>query len=157
LKESVRTSGAARRLDPTLVTADYWLHYLKTMADPQLSKVYSMGAVGRKELEQGDVVQFFFLCRATFMGCENQHYQYLRGLIDAKAYAGYEQTIKEQIAAFPGVRAMWQMVRHTYGPEFVTFMDAKMSQVSAHAPPSAFATWKTLVEQQKAGGERGVG
>lgn len=131
------------------MNADYWLHYLTTMADPQLSRVYSMGAAGRKELEQADFVQFFFLCRATFMGCENQHYQYLRGLIDEKAYAGYERTIKEQIAAFPGVRAMWQMVRHTYGPEFAKFMDSMVSQVPAHASSHAFNTWKSLVAQQK--------
>jgi hypothetical protein len=40
------------------------------------------------------------------MGCENQHYQYRLGLLDREAYDGYKTTIKEQIAAFPGIRAM---------------------------------------------------
>ncbi|MCW5752699.1 MAG: hypothetical protein KIT81_16310 [Alphaproteobacteria bacterium] len=132
------------------MNADYWLQYLTTMADPECSRVYSKGATARKELEQSEFVQFFFLCRATFMGCENQHYQYLRGLIDEKAYGGYKQTIEEQIAAFPGVRAMWQMVRHTYGSEFAKFMDAMIAQVPAHASSHAFKTWKALVEGQKA-------
>jgi len=139
----------SNRASTLQMNANYWLQYLTAMADPQLSKVYSMGAAGRKEIEQGEFVQFFFLCRATFMGCENQHYQYLSGLIDDKAYAGYEQTIKEQIAAFPGIRAMWQMVRHTYGPEFVKFMDLMVAQVPTHASSSACNTWKTLVEQQR--------
>lgn len=140
----------SNRASTLQLNADYWLHYLTTLADPKFSKIYTKGAAGQGQLEQSDFVQFFLLCRATFMGCENQHYQYRNGLIDEKAYAGYEVTIREQIAAFPGVRAMWQMVRHTYGPEFVEFMDRKISEVTVHQPASAFETWRSLVEQQSA-------
>ena len=107
-----------------------------------------MGASGRGKLDQQQFVQFFMLCRATFMGCENQHYQYRAGFLDRDAYAGYETTIKEQIAAFPRIRAMWQLVRHSYSKDFVAFMDGKISALPAHEPQSAFEKWQALVENQ---------
>jgi hypothetical protein len=86
------------------------------------------------KFDQHQFGQFFLLCRATFMGLENQHYQYRLGLLDRDAYAGYKTTIKEQIAAFPGIRAMWQLVRHGYSKDFVAFMDEQISAVPrAHA------------------------
>lgn len=33
----------SNRASTLQMNADYWLHYLTTMADPQLSKVYSKG------------------------------------------------------------------------------------------------------------------
>ena len=82
------------------------------------------------------------------MGCENQHYQYRAGFLDRNAYVGYETTIREQIAAFPGIRAMWQLVHHSYSKDFVAFMDEKISTLPAHEPQSAFEKWQALVENQ---------
>ena len=46
-----------------------WLNYITTIADPNSNKVYAMGAPPGK-LDQQQFVQFYMLCRATFMGCE---------------------------------------------------------------------------------------
>lgn len=136
----------ATRATALQMNADYWLNYFALLADKQFSDVYSKGALGRVELEAGQFSQFFFLCRATFMGCENQHHQYLSGLLDEKAYRGYEATIREQIASFPGVRAMWQLVRHTYGAEFVKFLDKQIESADQHGKGSVHKQWRTLVE-----------
>lgn len=83
------------------------------------------------------------------MGCENQHYQYRLGLLDKDAYAGYQTTIREQIAAFPGIRAMWQLVRQSYSATFAAFMDEQIAALpQAHQSESAFLQWKDLVEIQ---------
>lgn len=116
------------------------------LADRQFSEVYSKGALGRVELEDAQFGQFFFLCRATFMGCENQHHQYLAGLLDDDAYRGYEATIREQIAAFPGIRAMWQLVKHTYGTEFVKFIDEQIASTDEHGRGSMQRQWRALVD-----------
>jgi hypothetical protein len=88
------------------------------------------------------------------MGCENQHYQYRAGFLDRNAYVGYETTIREQIAAFPGIRAMWQLVRHSYSKDFVAFMDGQISALPAHESESAFQKWTGLVENQNRKMER---
>jgi hypothetical protein len=145
IRQNTRTNQATA----LQLNADYWQNYLTAMADSNLSKVYATGASGRDELDQQQFTQFFMLCRATFMGCENQHYQYRLGLIDKDAYAGYIVTIKEQIAAFPGIRAMWQLVRHSYGNEFAAFMDDLIAALPARESESVFQKWRRLVEAQK--------
>jgi hypothetical protein len=141
----VHQSTKASKATVLQMNADYWLTYFTLLADSKFGDVYSKGALGRKELESGEFGQFFFLCRATFMGCENQHHQYLSGLLSEDAYRGYEATIREQIAAFPGVRAMWQLVRHTYGREFATFLDSQIAGSDAHARGSLQSQWRALV------------
>jgi hypothetical protein len=82
----VRQNTRSTQASTLQLNADYWLSYLTTVADPGFGKVYAMGASGK--IEQQQFGQFFLLCRATFMGCENQHYQYRLGLLDKDAYAG---------------------------------------------------------------------
>lgn len=141
----VHQNTKATKATALQMNADYWLTYFTVLANRQFGDVYSKGALGRRELESAEFGQFFFLCRATFMGCENQHHQYLSGLLSEDAYRGYEATIREQIAAFPGVRAMWQLVRHTYGREFATFLDAQIAGSAAHGRGSMQSQWKALV------------
>lgn len=141
----VRQNTKATRATALQMNADYWLSYFTMLADKQLGEIYSKGALGREELEGGQFGQFFFLCRATFMGCENQHHQYLSGLLDDDAYRGYQATIREQIAAFPGVRAMWQLVKHTYGTEFVKFLDGQIASTDEHKHSSMQKQWRALI------------
>lgn len=79
------------------------------------------------------------------MGCENQHHQYLSGLLSEDACRRYEATIKEQIAAFPGLRAILQLVKHTYGREFAMFVDAQIASSNAHIHGSMRGKWRALV------------
>ena len=81
------------------------------------------------------------------MGMENQHYQYRQGLLDQDAYSGFETTIREQIAAFPGTRAMWKLVRHSYGGEFAEFMDQQVAAAPTHQE-STLKKWKEIVATQ---------
>lgn len=141
----IRQSTRVTRATALQMNADYWLNYFTLLADRQLGEVYSKGALGRVELDSGEFAQFFFLCRATFMGCENQHHQYLSGLLDDDAYRGYEATIREQIADFPGVRAMWQLVKHTYGTEFVKFLDKQIEGTAPHARGSFQRQWRAHI------------
>ena len=82
------------------------------------------------------------------MGMENQYYQFRHGLLDSEAHAGYEIIIREQTAAFPGIRAMWKLVRHSYSTDFVNFMDKQVA-MSSHSRDSVFRKWKELVANLK--------
>ena len=147
----IRQQTQATRATALQMNADYWLAYFTMLADKRFNEIYSKGALGRVELEGGEFEQFFFLCRATFMGCENQHHQHLSGLLDDDAYRGYEATIREQIAAFPGVRAMWKLVRHTYGAKFVMFLDEQIANTDEHKRGSMQKQWRTLIESNSTG------
>lgn len=117
-------------------------------ADPKYGKNFAKGAAGRDPLSGEEFGQFFFMCRAIFMGCENQHYQYRKGMIDADAYTGYTATIREQIASQPGVRAMWSLVRHTYGTSFQTFLDEQIKNIPERQAYSMRAEWNAAISAQ---------
>lgn len=146
----IRQNTKANRASTLQMNADYWLHYLTSLADPAMSEVYAKGAMGSEGLDGPQFGRFFLICRATFMGCENQHHQYLAGLLDEDAYRGYEATIREQIVAFPGIRAMWELVKHTYSPEFVAFLDEQIADAPERDRGSVQSRWRALL----ADGER---
>jgi len=122
---------------------DHWQSYYALLADPKFAGTFAKGSAGH-DLEQAEFTQFFLLCRALLMGMENQHYQFQQGLIDKGAYAGFKVVINEQVAAFPGIRAMWQLTRHSYGAEFVRFLDPIMAEAPIHQQ-SARMKWKELL------------
>lgn len=144
----IRLNTRANRASTLQMNADYWLAYLTSLADAETSVVYSKGALGREDLSASEFGRFFLICRATFMGCENQHHQYRSGLLDAEAYRGYQATIREQIAAFPGIRAMWELVKHTYSEDFAAFLDAQIEAAPDRDRGSMLARWRALVAHQ---------
>ena len=46
---------------------------------------------------------------------------------------------------------MWEIVRHTYSPGFVTFVDRQIAMIAVHQD-SVFDRWKTLAAALKAAG-----
>jgi len=147
----VRENTKVNQASALRQNAEYWLNYMLALADPKFSKIYAMGASGHTELDNQQFRQFYLLCHLSFMGCANQYYQYRRGVLDQGGYAGYETAIREHIATFPGNRAIWQLVRHTYSTDFATFMDKQISAGPAHKQQSMFQKWKQLMEGENRG------
>ncbi len=145
----IRQNTKSARSSTLQLNADHWLNYFAIISDPKFIDIYAKGSLGSDDLDQNQFRQFFLLCRATFMGMENQHYQFQNGLLDSDTYAGYQVTIREQIHAFPGIRAMWQLVRHSYGADFAAFVDKEIAEAPGHQE-SAFRKWKELVATQRA-------
>jgi len=144
----IRQNTKSAKSSTLQLNADHWLNYFSIISDPKFTDIYAKGSLGSDDLDQNQFRQFFLLCRATFMGMENQHYQFQHGLLDSDTYAGYRVTVREQILAFPGIRAMWRLVRHSYGADFVAFMDKQIADAPVHQD-SAFRKWKELVVIQK--------
>ncbi len=145
----VRHNTTTARAATLQSNSAYWQEFFAMIGDPKYGKSYAKGAAGKDELTGEEFGQFFFMCRAVFMGCENQHYQFRQGLIDTDAYRGYEATIREQIAALPGVRAMWSLVRHTYGRDFQQFFDKQVASASMNKTNSMLEKWKSALAAQR--------
>ena len=133
--------------------AAYWQAFFAMAGDPKYGKSFAKGAAAREELSGDEFGQFFFMCRAIFMGCENQHYQYRKRMIDEDEYEGYTATIREQIVSQPGVRAMWSVVRHTYGAQFQSFLDKLVEEASVRQANSTKAKWKQAISSQTVHGD----
>jgi hypothetical protein len=122
----VRQNTETIRASTLQLNTDYWSTFLTNVAHPQFVKIYGKGLTG-DDLDQTEFSQFFLLMRAYLLGLENQHYQAF---------------------AFPGLRAMWKIVRHTYSDEFVTFVDKQIAATPAHQD-SVFRKWKALVDADR--------
>lgn len=72
------------------------------------------------------------------VGCKKQHCQFRNCLIEWNAYQGYTATIREQIAAFLGFRAVWRLVRHTCAKDFAEFLDQQVASVPVDERASMF-------------------
>jgi hypothetical protein len=128
--------------------AAYWLDFFAMAGDPRYGRSFAKGAAGRQDLAGDEFDQFLFLCRAIFMGRENQHSQYRQRMIYADAYEGDTATIREQIASQPGVRAMWSVVRQTYGTEFQSFLDEQIASLPVRGACAVREKWNSEIAAQ---------
>jgi len=144
----VRQNTKSLRSSTLQRNTDLWFGWFALVADPRFAVVYAKGSSGR-DLDQTEFSQFFILCRALFMGMEDQHYQYRHGLLDSDAYRGYEIVVREQIIAFPGIRAMWQLTRHSFGADFVSFIDKLIAETSVDQK-SVHKDWSELIAARRA-------
>lgn len=145
LRHSARTARGAA-LQANLM---FWTDFFALMADPETGRIYARGAEGKADLTGEEFGRFYFLCRTIFMGCENQHYQFTRRLIDADAYKGYATSIAEQIASRPGVQAMWAIQRHIYSTEFQAFWDRQSATADADLNRPTLERWKGALPPER--------
>lgn len=139
----IRRNTESVRASTIQLNTAYWTNLLTTLARPEFADTYGKGISGSASLERREFGQFFLLTRAFFLGLEKQHYQYVHSLLDSEKFKAYEIAVREQTFAFAGIRAMWEIVRHAYSPDFVAFVDRQIAMSPVHHD-SVFDRWKTL-------------
>ncbi len=145
----IRQNTASVRASTLQANTAYWTNFLTALARSELVDIYGKGISGSPHLDRKEFGQFFLLTRAYFLGLENQHYQYVHGLLDPEKFAAYEIAVREQTFAFAGIRAIWEIVRHGYSPDFVAFVERQIALTPMHQD-SVFDRWKTLAAAQRA-------
>jgi hypothetical protein len=143
----VRQNTQTVRASTLQLNTNYWTTFITALAHPEVVTAYGKGMAGH-DLDQMQFGQFFLLTRAYFLGLENQHFQYRQGLLDADTFRSYELAIREQVFAFPGIRAMWQLTRHTYSADFVAFVDQHIGATPVHQE-SMSRKWHAAVAVQR--------
>jgi len=90
-------------------------------AEPDLAEVYRKGLSG-EELTEVELVQFSSLFRAQMISRQDTFLQHERRLTSEPVFHTMRMTTRDAMRA-PGARAIWRMVRLTYGPGFRAFID----------------------------------
>jgi hypothetical protein len=104
------------------------------------------GGAGDLTLDPIQSYRFMFTMIAVFYNWEDGFYQHRDGLIDEERHNGTVALIKQRFQA-PGFRAVWKLLRATYGIDFQSFMDRLINDAVAQ-PASGAATWRTLVQAE---------
>jgi hypothetical protein len=104
-------------------------------------------------MSEPDVGRLYILVRGVFRRFENDFFQFKSGTFDPGGWEGYQNSLIQDILPFPGFRAMWQLQRDLFAPEFVRFVDEK-AEVARSRPslsPDDFANvWKAALENEGA-------
>jgi hypothetical protein len=146
----VRQNTRGVRGSTLQLNTDFWGEHFMHLAEPELTAAYVSGMSGRPDIKPLHYTQFFFICRATFVGFENQYFQYRQGVLDPATYAGYERSIESQLLAFRGFRLWWTQSRGVFSPPFVDHVDAMIERTPELDPGAFLAEWQELARSREA-------
>jgi hypothetical protein len=142
--QSIRSSTLQQQANQLQQYAEQWQKIYAVLSDQKVATAFAKALAGR-DLDQAEYGQFLLMCRALLISIESLHYQYRQGLIDKGVYARFQGSMQEQLFAFPGMRAMWQLSRHYYGSDFAQFLDEILASTPIHQHQSSYKKWKELV------------
>lgn len=128
---------------------DLWTSMFFQLAEPGRAQAYVAGMTGSPDIRPLHYTQFFFICRAMFLGYENQYYQMRQGVLDPETYAGYQRSISTQFLAFRGFRVWWQQSRSVFSPSFVDHIDAMIADVPEVDPGVLLREWQEIAREKE--------
>lgn len=127
---------------------DLWISVFLRLVEPSIARAYVAGMTASPDISPLHYTQFFFICRAMFLGYENQYYQMRQGVLDTETYAGYQRSISAQFLAFRGFRIWWQQSRSVFSTSFVEHVDAMIANVTEEDPGVFLREWQEIARDQ---------
>ena len=140
----VRQSNRTIRTSTLQANTALWTSFFSALADPKIAEAYTVGMVGKEDIDPIHFAQFFLLCRGMFVAFENQFFQYCEGTIDDETYKGYERSISSQMLVFPGFRIWWEQNREVFSPTFALHVDQMISDVPEASPDLLRRQWQSI-------------
>ena len=151
----IRTNTKAVRASTFQSVTSGWQNQIQFLSDPSLSDLIDRSVSEPEALGQADLSRLFLITRANFRLCENDYYQLRSGTFDVDAWAGYKNSIVQEILGGPAFRAMWALQRDVFSSEFARFMDEQaqiaMDREEHSAPQRLEELWKDVLRKE---GER---
>lgn len=117
LGAQVRQNTTSTRAGTFLNATDGWCTYLQGQSVEDLDLLIRLGTESR-ELSHAEFLRAYYLYRVMFRRMENDFYQFRSGTFDQGTWESYVASWQSDMFATPGCRAMWNMQRAYFGPEF---------------------------------------
>ena len=121
----IRQSTVVSQAQAIAQTDHHWSILMEPLIHPETAELWIKGAVDVDALSRVDFIRFWVYCRNQFHGHADIFKQVQAGLLDETAHSAIERTI---IFSSPGARAMWDIQKATFDPEFVKFQDELASK-----------------------------
>ena len=149
LAREVRQSERVQRAIMQQGRADRVSKTSLTMAHPDLARIWQKALSAQPDMTPAEFVQWSLLCRAAFLSGEDSVLQHKAGTLDEGSFRSYQAGAKA-FMAFPAFRAMWQVSRTQYGPDFQEFADRLMATVHHVPPPDLYMMWQDRLKAESA-------
>jgi len=85
--------------------------------------------VGSLDVTQPELRRFLNVARAIFVSAEDSYFQHREGLLDEIAFQSFEASLKSGMGSL-GLAAAWKLTRTMYEPEFQSYVDKTMGDLS---------------------------
>ena len=145
----IRQNTRAVRGSTLQMNTDFWGALFLRLAEPEVARGYAEGMAGQPDIRPAHFTQFFFICRAMFLGFENQYYQFRQGILDREIYLAYERSMQIQLLLFPGFRVWWQQSHAVFSPAFVARVDSMIERTPEADPGALLSEWSTLAQSRQ--------
>jgi hypothetical protein len=122
---------------------------MASLQDAGVAATVNKAMVG-EELSRVEIFQFTSLVLARLYNAEDAFYQHKGGMLTADDYDSFVRVTRTTYA-LPGMRVIYRQHRHTFGTEFVAFMDAILTDVPVTPRRDVEAAWKAAVAAETAG------
>jgi len=101
--------------------------------DTDMAEIVWQGSLDIENLKDASLMRFEVTINNVLRAGQSVHWQWQRGLFDDQLFTGLTKAL-ENLAALPGVRAVWDGRRHQYTSSFQTFMSGVMAKSEGTAP-----------------------
>ena len=145
----IRQNTRAVRGSTLQMNTDFWGTLFLRLAEPEMARAYAAGMAGQPDIRPAHYSQFFFICRAMFLGFENQYYQFRQGILDREIYLAYERSMQTQLLLFPGFRVWWQQSHVVFSPAFVARVDSMIERTPEADPRALLSEWSALAQSRQ--------
>jgi hypothetical protein len=115
--------------------------------EPSMADAFLKATSGAEDISPVQAFQFMSFYRSIFSNVEDGFYQHSEGLLNETAFSNLVVAVKSGFST-PGQRAAWTLASQSYGREFVEFMNERMAETRAIAPPDFLARWRAAIAVQ---------
>jgi hypothetical protein len=102
--------------------------------EPHLSETVNRAVANDKDIDATQITSFVMFITASLINWEDGFLQHRAGTLDESSF-GSDIAIIKAWAALPSFRAIWQMRRHTFAKEYISFVDELVRNTKVEREP----------------------
>jgi hypothetical protein len=120
------------------------------IGDPAFASAYRAGLVAEPGMDDSACHQFAWFARGQMNHVQEVFLQWREGMVDEGRW-NITWRVNAVLFAYPGVRAVYRLVRGNLHPDFVALIDSNLVEAKGKAPPRDFAlAWSAVAAQERA-------
>ena len=109
------------------------------LADADLAEMLHKGYAG--DLSEPQFWRFRLAMRALHINIEDSYLQHKASLLGSAAFQTTERGMLP-VYSQPGVRALWQLTRGNYSPDYAAYVDRLMKETATGSGLATHTQWK---------------
>ena len=145
----IRQNTLAHRASAHQSRTNFLKDHMHLIADPGMASVYMRGVTGDPNLSAVELSQFFSVMRSWCIGMSEIVWAHDHGVLDDETFETSAKAVRLMFSQ-PGMRAFWDVYRHTATPAFTRLVARALEapQGPATTLEAGVDAWRALLAAQ---------